>query len=277
MAEKTTRTVWGSSLQTAMFYNLRLDFPDYSTLNERFNVEATAALPDGVYPTIDYYAIGLGGAKVVYRADGIPIVEAVQHLATDASLYKPFPFVLRAVGNDLTPAQRVNYAMRTIETYNGQAYVAYYLKRIDKTQAVLNREIKTINNGIVTVTKFTPTAANLSPTPPDISNVGTNVITSDYASVYSTIPMVFTKDECTELLAAATIIYGSEDYATISEIAICSGYDKLISLPDGTNFNEAICVQATAFLNTFHYIKANNNGIAGNYEIGVMEPLLKLV
>lgn len=276
MAETVTRTVWGSSLQTAMFYGIKLDIPKYSTINERHQVEATAILPDGIFPTIKYFGIGTGGARIVAGADGNPRTEEIQHQADDASLYKPFPFVLRSIDNDLTPLQRTKYAMRVIETFNNQQYVAYYLKRMDLSQAVLNRESRTINNGVTTSSMFTPTAANLVPTPPAISNEGANIITSDYIAVYSEVPMVFTKEECDELLNASLIIYGSEDYAIISEISICSGLDKVIQLPDSSNFNEAVCAQVVAFVATFHAIKFTNDGINGKYDVGVVEPLLKI-
>ena len=274
--ETVTRTLYGSALQTAQLLGIPYVIPENTTLNERFNVQKTQALPDGVYPKLQYYCLGTGGVRLVAGTDGLPRTEQIQHRATDASCYAPFPFVLRPTNNDLSPAERLKYALRTQEVYNGETYYAYYLKRIDLTQVTLNLESRTINNGIVTSTGFIATSANLVPTPPAISNVGANILNSDYVTVATELSLSLSQQDCEEILDASVIKFGSEDYAIISEVGLCSGVDKVISLPDGSNFKEAIGVQIVSHVTTWHAVQFTKGGINGLYNVGVAEPLLSI-
>jgi hypothetical protein len=274
--ETVTRTIFGSSLQTAQLLGVPHVIKENTTLNERFNVLKTAVLPDGQYPRLQYFCIGTGGVKIVAGSDNIPRTEMVQHRSTDASCFNPFPFVLRLASNDLSVAERLKYALRVQETYNGQTYYAYYLKRIDLSQVSVNLEARTVNNGITTSSEFIATSSNLVPTPPAILNQGANVLTSDYITCSAQVTLSFTQQECEELLDAAVIKYGSEDYAILSEIGMCAGLDKVISLPDASSFKEAIGVQIVSHVNTWHSIQYTQGGINGVYDLGVADPVLNL-
>jgi hypothetical protein len=274
--EAVIRTVYGTALQTAQLLGIPYSILPNTTLNERFNVQASAILPDGQYPRLQYYSIGTGGMKVVSGINNRIKTEQVQHRSTDAACYDPFPFILREVNNDLMPSERLKYALRVQEVINGVTYIAYYLKRIDMAQVGINLESRNITNGFATTAVFSPTSANLVPTPPSIQNSGANVILSDYVSCSALVDFVLTPQECEELIDAAVIKYGNEDYATISEIALCSGFDKVVQLADNSNFKEAIGVQVVSHINTFHSVPNTQDGIYGTYDIGVNDPLFNL-
>ncbi len=273
MAESTVRTIYGSALQTAQLLGIPYSVLANTTLNERFNVEKTAVIPDGTYPKLAYFCIGTGGVKLTVGADGNVKSELIQHRATDANNFKPMPFILRKANNDISSSERLKYAMRTIEQYNGENYIAYYLKRIDLTQVTVKLENRVVKDGITTSTPFVPNSSNLTPVPPTTSSGGANILNSEYVTSTAQITINLTQTECNELLDVATLKYGSEDYAIISEIGLCTGADKQIAITGGGSFKEAIGVQIASHVNTWHAVQYAQAGITGTFDIGVAEPL----
>ena len=274
--QNITRTANGSALQTILFNGIPFDLIPFTTLNEHFNILSGQAPASGVIPKATYFCIGNGGHQLATGTGGVALIEEVPHLATDSGLYSYLPFILRAINNDIPAATQAAYAMRKQITVGGQQYFAYYLKRIPTSGSVVGLTLETVSNGTTTSVAFTPTASNLAPTPPVINNSGVNVLASQYANVSATMPMVFTQQECTELLNAATILYNDPAYAIISEIGICSAVDYSITLSTGVSFMEAIAVQICSFINTMHVIQYTATGINGSYQVGSNDPLLVL-
>lgn len=275
--ENVTRTIYSSYIQAHQFLGLTLELPPNSTLNQRLNILPDAVVPEGVWPWARYFCIGLGGHAQTAGADGIGLTREVQHKATDAAQYKPLPFVLRAVNDDLTPLERTKYALRRLETHNSVNYVAYYLRRIDMDGVVVEMQIRTQNeDGSETITTFVPTTDDLVPTPPDLDNLGVNPLEGKHAVVTARLPITMNADEMKELMDAAKIIYGDERYAIISELALCTGADQVIQLSDSSNFREAIGVQIATHTNTMHIAKFTQEGIDSYIDVGANEPLFKI-
>lgn len=270
----TNRTIYGSVLQTTQYAKTPFSLVPNTTLNEKFNVQAGIVPP--TVPSVGYYCIGNGGHKLQTGANGLALIQALSHSATDAALYSHLPFVLRPVTNDLTITERAKYILRTQVSYNSQNYIAYYGKRLDMSSAQLTMKIQTNVNGTTTTASFVPAAANLSPTPPTINNTGVNPLAGQYALVSSTLGLALTAAETQEIINAATIIYGDPAYAIISEIGMCSGVDKAITLSNGDTFQEAIAVQITSHVSTFHLLQSASNGVTGTLQIGSAEPMLVL-
>lgn len=278
--DNIVRTVYGSYLQSCQLLGLPFALATNSTLNEKFGVQAGVLPNSGVLPTCRYFAIGNGGHKLSVT-NGLYIPEPIQHMTTDAALYNHLPFVLREPSNDLTQAQQANYALRVQEVHNGVNYIAYYLKRIDFTNVAASMQYKTVNSdGSITTTPFVPTTANLNPTPPNLSPTGVNVVTGDYVMASAPVPITLTADDVTEILNVANIIYGDPNAAIVSEIALCSGVDKVISVggsgQPSFNFNEAIAVQVDSFINTFYALNFSQDGVDNIVDCGAVEPLYKL-
>jgi hypothetical protein len=279
--QTTTRTIYSSYLQTVLLRGKAFQMAANSTLNELLQVQSGVA--PTVTPTLKYYAIGNGGHAMVTGANGIPLINPVQHNSTDAGLFHQLPFVLRELGNDIDAITQADYALRRIETHNGLQYIAYYLKRLPETD-VPDMEYLTVANGVTTTTAFTPNTSNLNPTPPALNNGGVNTVSGDYVASSSKVAINLTPTEITELLNMANIIYGDPAYAIISEIALCSGVDKTVQSPNGTgnnasmiNFNEAIAVQCLSFLNTFFSMPMNTSGAEILLDVGTSEPCFVLV
>jgi hypothetical protein len=279
--ELITRTVYGASLQTSLLLNIPVDIKPNTTLNEKFGIFPTTFITQQDRPSMRYVAIGNGGHRSITGPEGISVPDPVQHTSTDAVLYKHLPFVLRDPANDLTPVQRANYGLRRVQSHDGKPYIAYYLKRLDYTTVVSKLDFKTVQEGGATTTsEFIPNSSNLEPIPPALSSTGVNVTTGNYISATAKIPFTLNESDIQELLDAATIIYGDDNYAIISEIALCSGVDKVLTIdagqPGSFNMNEVIGAQVVTFFNTFFSCKFDNKGIDILLDVGASEPLFVL-
>lgn len=278
--ENITRTIYNSYLQTCLLMGLPFEVFANSTLNERFGIQQGVIPADGVIPSMKYYAIGNGGHKMTVGANGIAKPDPVQHKGTDAACYSPLPFVLREIENDLSVVDRANYALRRLETHQGRQYVAYYLKRIDLTNTTAGMELVTVRDGVSGVAAFTPDSSNLNPLPPDLSSTGVNIVSGDYVSATAKVGLTLSTTDVGELLNVAKVIYDDDAYAIISEVALCSGVDKIVQSPAAgnvmINFNEAIAVQVMSHINTFFPLKFTNNATEILLDVGATEPLFSL-
>jgi len=274
----TTRTAYSSYLQTCLLSNISFVMSPDSTLNELYGIQAGIA-PIRT-PTLGYYAIGNGGHKMTIGANGIPLTNPIQHSATDAALYNGIPFVLRPLDNDIDAVAKAKYALRRIETHDGVQYFAYYLKRLPVNTLVPELNSISVVNGVSTTNPFTPTAANLNPVPPPLNNTGVNLVTGDYVSASAELSIALTADDVAELLNVANVIYGDPGYAIISEIALCSGVDKVVQSPTINNgsapFNEAVAVQCISFVNALFALAYNSSGIDILLDVGATESLFQL-
>lgn len=273
-----TRSVWGSALQTSLLLGQVPTILDHTTLNEKFGVFTDEKLGASERPAMQYYCIGNGGHKSMVGADGTQYTSPLPHRASDAALYRHLPFVLRRVDNDLTVVERGRYGLRVLLSVNNINYWAYYLKRIS-----LSNTAPAINHTIVDgVNKYTepyvPNLANLSPTPPLMSNTGVITTSGDYLSTSSILTLIFSEQDVTELINACQILFDNEAYAVISEIGLVSGVDRVLSVPGtgNTQFNmkEVIAAQINSFITTHHSVAFTNKGFTQDIELGATEPLL---
>ena len=122
-----------------------------------------------------------------------------------------------------------------------------------------------------------PSLADLSPAKPIIPVNGNITSTGNYLASTAKIEFVLTEAEITELLNACNIIYGSDNYAFISEIGLCSGVDR--SLMGNFNgppmaYTEAIGVQIMNFISTAIPAYALSTSITQTIDVGSTSPLL---
>lgn len=274
------RTVYGAYLQTTQLLGLPLVIKPNSTLNEKFNIHANIGVADSDKPAMRYIGIGNGGHRMVTGANGIGLPKIIQHTPRQAALYNQLPFVLRLPTEDLTPTERLKYRLRRMETHDGTTYVAYYLKLLELDNVVPQLELRTVTDGVTTSTPFTPTLADLNPTPPAINSSGVLTTTGDYIAATGKVPFNFTAADVVEFLNVANIIYGDEGYAMVSEIALCSGVDRVVTGDFNgvsTGYTDAIGVQVCNYIGQFIHIPSNNSGVQYVYDVGSVEPLLTLI
>ena len=269
--ENVVRTVYGNKLQTARLFGKPYVPDTNTTLNERFQVQSGAVLADGQYPTMAYLGIGNAGHTTVQGSNNMSYIKLYQHQPDDAACFGPMPWVLRHVTNDLSPSERSRYAMRVVQTFNGDNYYAYYLRRLDLSALVVKMQKKQIEDGVTTTTDFVPGPEVLVPTPSELANQGTNVLQGNYLTASALLSLVLSANDCTELLNVASIIYSDENHAIISEFALVTAADKQVGLSDGSNFLEAICAQVATFLGSYHQIKFTRDGLTALLDVGASE------
>ena len=242
--------------------NIPYSILQYSTLNEKFQLPNIQPPASG-YPEIKYLAIGNKGATFTNGVNGIPIVNILTHSYTDSALFNQIPFVLVPVDNDLAPNVRANYRIRRLETYNGINYFAYYLKVLTPDVTAPEHTVITISNGVITAQDvYTPTPESLNPTPVTLSN--TNVNTSDgrHLVTKETYPLTLTAADAANILEACNIIYGSPQYALITELGLVGGYDYAATSTDGNitaSYTEIRTAQIMAFIGTVCYVETQDS------------------
>lgn len=281
-----TPTVYGAYIQTCQYLGESIGIKPNTTLNEKHSIYEDLVIGQDEIPRMGYIAIGNGGHKFSIGANGISKTETIQHRPTDAALYNQIPFIIRTADSDLTPFEREKYAHRKELSINGVNYIAYYLKRVDLSDVTIQMDYKTITidqvNGSVTtnVTTFTPTTSNLDPTPPDVNNTGVNTTTGDYVSSTAKIPLQLTENEIEELFNVSRVLYDGDDgYAIISEIALCTGVDRIVEIDNAgivSNFKEAMFVQVSNFIGVCYLLKFTNAGIDTLLDVGSTQPLFTL-
>lgn len=277
--ERIVRTVYGAYLQTCQLLNLPVILKPNSTLNEKFNIHTNIAIADSDRPAMLYVGIGNGGHRMVVGSNGIGKPEIIQHTPRHAALYNQLPFILRLPSEDLIPTERAKYRLRRLETHDGITYVAYYLKKLDMTNTVPQLELRTVTDGVTNSTVFSPTIADLNPTPPAINPGGVLTTTGDYIAATGKVPFIMDANEVAEFLNVANIIYGDEGYAMISEIALCSGVDRTVVGDfngSSSGYIDSIGVQIMNFIGQFVHVPSNNSGIDIEFDVGSVEPLLVL-
>lgn len=278
--ESITRTVYAASIQTNLFLKTAQAYPDNTTLNEKFGINARILPATTDTPSLNCYVIGNRGHQTVVGAEGIAKTEPVQHRATDAALYGHIPFVLRPMNNDLSQTDRAKYALRTEEVHDSIRYAAYYARRLDKTNMVTQMLVKTVTNGVETTTPFVPNSSNLNPVPPVVSSTGVNTTDGSYVSAVATLTIAISEAEAAELLNVAKVLYKDEGYAIISEIGLVTSVDKVVNITSTAgNFsmNEIIVAQIAAFSPAMIPVNFNPSGADVVLNVGSTEPLLALM
>jgi len=276
--ESIVRTLWGIGLMSGKYPNLPVVIEAFTTLNEKFDIATNQTLAAGEIPGARYWGIGNQGHRVEIGANDIPLTSPIEHDPTHAALYGHLPFVLRPVMNDIPAEKRALYALRKEVMIDQQNYYAYYLKRLDFTNSQVNYYKTTVVDGEETTVPYVPNSSNLNPIKPSIS--ATSVTTTSSSTVFASteVEINFNATDVEELINACKILYGDERYAIISEICICSGVDRQLSVHTAGNssiiFNEAIAVQVNAFISADHDVSGTNQGFTRTIDLGENEPLM---
>lgn len=280
MDNNVTRTIYGAAVQTSLLMGLPFTFPEYTTLNQYLGILKDNLPSVNEKPSLAYYVWGNRGHSMTIGADGIPLNDVVQHRATDAGLFGQLPFVLREVNQDLTQLERAKYVLRRQEEHNGVAYWAYYGRRLDKSNMSVGTYLTQVQNGVGTTGPFTPTQANLTPSPQQLANSATNLINADYVAARARMTLSMTETDVAEMLNVAKVLFDDERYAIVSELGLCTGVDKAINAPSyggGTfQFQEAIGVQIASHVAVYNPLLQTNTGVQVEMDVGVNEPLYAL-
>ena len=275
--ETVTRTIYGAHLATCKLLNRPFSVLPNSTLNQKFNVFENELPVVNEYPSLKYIAIGNKGASYEVTSNGYILTTPLPHVARHASLYNFLPFIIRRVNDDLSSTERMKYRMRTFMTIGGDNYVAYYLKVLNIDNLIPDIELRNVNNGVITVTNFTPELSDLNPVAPNLSNINLNNPNGDYLVSSAKINFVLNSNDIEEIMNACNIIYGDTRYSVINEIALCTGVDKTVQGVFGNStapYIESIATQIVSFIYQYHALTSNTTEVNIQLDIGSVEPLL---
>lgn len=275
--DNNVRSIYGAYLQTCALLGFNVDIKPNSTLNQKFDLFPNEIFNSGETPTVKYLTIGNGGHTASMGVDGLPLINPVPHSPRHAALYNHLPFIIREVGEDLTPGERLLYRLRVPRTIDGVNYMCYYAKVLDLSMVEPKIELRNNTDGIITATDFTPSLADLNPVKPVIPVNGNITSTGNYLASTAKIEFVMNEAEITELLNACNIIYGSDNYAFISEIGLCSGVDRTLMGNFGgppSAYTEAVGVQIMNFISTAIPAYALSTSITQTIDVGSTSPLL---
>lgn len=278
--DNIVRTAQAAKLQTSQFLNIPHVLDANTTLNEKFNIQTNVSLSDTDKIGLKYIGIGNAGHTSTIGVNGISKTKLRRHKPRHAALFNQLPFILRLPTDDLTALERPKYRLRRLETHNGVAYVAYYLRLLDLSETQTRLEFRTADNGVVTSTPYVPTLEDLNPVPEDLTPGSVLETTGDYVSAVAKVSLVMNAEDMIELRNVCNVIYGDEDYSMITEAALCSGVDRSVTGDfngASVGYTEAIGVQVMNFAQTSFFAKFNNIGIKLTYNVGAAEPLFELV
>jgi hypothetical protein len=275
---ETTKTIYHTHLELQRAMQEDFNPLPYSTLNEKFGVADEETVPTGRYPAMEYIAIGRGGHRGRIASDGATLTDILQHDVTDAALFEHLPFVVRPVSEDLTPAERAKYGMRTLVERNGKQYFAYYLKRVNLSQTYPELKEITVLDGTVSDREYTPTPSQLTPNPLPLSNTQANLASGKHISVTSTLSLSLSATDIQEIMDAVLVLYDDVAYATISEIATVTAHRTPINTTLGgvnVTYDEAIAAQVANFIPANISLQFTTNGIDSLFSLGHTSPYLR--
>lgn len=275
--ELIVRTIFSAHTQTARLLNRPFTVLANSTLNQKFNLFPSVLPAVNEYPSLKYIAIGNKGVDYEIGTNNYILTKPIPHLPRHASLYNFIPFIARPLSNDLSSTERALYRMRVITSIAGTDYVFYYLKVLPLDAVIPAVEMRSIANAVLTSETFTPDLSDLSPVPPIVSNVDLNNPNGDYLVSTAKINFSLSATDINEIMDACALIYGDARYAVISEIALCTGLDKVQQGTFGSTtapYTESIATQIAAFIHQYHALTSNTTGVEIILDVGSVEPLL---
>lgn len=245
-----------------------------TSLNEKFDILSKVPVPAGVYPTLQYWAIGTGGNNVIGNATGFSYSE---HTPLDGALFNHVPFIMRPVTDDLTALEKSKYRMRKLEIVNDREYACYYLKVIPTVNLttdfykIVTRQMPDGHKDSILYLVDMNDPTILNPTPRD-RRVDINAIDSTIAlSKLAKLEFNLTEEEIQELKKVYEL--KKIERGQITELAACTGIDN-----HSLGYAEATCTQVAFFfeIDLDLTVDINKNGSINKVlEIGGGEGLIK--
>ncbi len=271
------RTLFGVDLALRMLSGTPYELLPNTSLNEKF-AKLASIKPNGRYPSIGYYTIGVGGTTIL---PGSGQTMYSEHSPVDAGLFEHIPFVVRKVDNDLTNAEQTKYRMKVIKNINGDDYYCYYFKKIPSVYINPNMyQVITENDNSVLSLLPTSTDMYLNPVPADREITVDNFNSVRYAAKTAKLEFTLLNTELTELYNVMDVFYGKDTNGVtiskpITEIGVCSGIEET---PDNSiiscNGSEVSCSQilyhVAVDLDLLVYMNTSDN-IYRSIDIGGME------
>lgn len=274
------RTLYGTvaQLHAVLRCPIPADFLQATSLNRKLNVQANATVGANESCTVRGFIAGIGGLTSTTGSHGLPLIASQPHTAEHAAPFYMVPVVLREVDNDLSAGERERYGLRSIITKDSTDYVAYWMRRMDTSAAVISAYNVEVTNNSSTQTDFVPTDVNLSPTPIITSVEAPNPLAGKYVRASAPVDVTLDSFDITEMISACTILFGTDpSYANVTELGIITGTDRTVVGDNGVggtvSYNEVIGAQLMQHIATRIMLGDYPDGYTTTYDFGGSEPL----
>lgn len=283
--QTVTNTGYGNMIGKACFANQIIELPQYTTLNERYDIMGDVSI--GKHSAKDfelkYFGIGIGGSS----ADGLTSLGTTrlkvnQHQPTDMNMFAPIPFIARPLDSPLSNAERANFRMRVVETLlDGKQWEVYYLCLISflEYDPKVTKVVRD-DSGNEDSKAYVPTKDSLfDPKPIDITSTGVTPVSNTYQNSSGILDCSLSTNLLTEIANACKAKYGDASYASINETMIVAGrdvpYDGLISGGGTIRYTEVASAVACHYVTERDGRNAlNNTKLQLAFDHGASEPML---
>lgn len=274
-----TRSIYEGYATMLQRLGLPFKMLQYSTLNELPHINVLAGQPPKKFPTIGYFAVGIGSAAPAVGTNGLAMTQTYIHDTDDSNLFYHVPFVTVPITNDISVVEQQKYALRTVEQINGQTYVSYWLKRLDLSTITTGLTLTSKNNASGKPEVWTPSQKQQSPDK-ILFKPGLNLASGDSLSAAAYFNLSLDDQDVSKLINAITIRTGDSSYARLSEITVCFGEDYPTSYSTATGqsqpFTEAVAVTpAIHFVGDWPLLSISG-GLSLPIDLGCSEPMAKL-
>lgn len=274
-------TAYAIEVMLRQLFGLQPEMDSKSTMNERLDILGNARPTETEHTRLGILCAGNRGHEVVVGNGGIGLTSILDHMATNASTYNPMPFCMRAVDDDIPLSKRTKYALRKEVTVGGVNYYAYYGLRmvIDRnTINIVKKKVTTEPGSPPIEVPWSPTTSDLYPDPISLPHTGAVTTTDVRIVVSAMIPVKLNADDIEEYINVAKILYGGDErYAILSEFALCTGVDRVVTAQSTSgpiNFNESIGTQVFSFAADYKAVYYNSQELTLDFDVGAQIPLL---
>jgi hypothetical protein len=260
------RTVYNTALINALTLGNEYNVLENTTLNEKFNVVCNKIEEEN--PKIQYYTLGMKYEDML-TDDGLSL-DNVKHSPLDGSVYKPLPFIIRLLSNDLSVEERAPYRLRVEKLINGAMHAVYYGKKLN-FDTIEDMVVKVTNSNGTLLPEELDTTDNetiLNPLPYKVDHNFTPDYVNFVVSV-SKIKIKLSSVELEEIKNAMTVLYPDDD-PVIGEIGIVSGCDV-----DLGGVSEVADAQVNYFIKMNYDLTTinDNDVVLKTIDLGGLEPL----
>lgn len=283
--QTVTNTAWGNLIGKCCGTNQKLTLPQYTTLNERYNVlaEDSIGLKNGRDFELKAFGLGIRGSDCDGKTSiGTTRLKVNQHQPIDMNLFQPIPIAVRPLGADFDNITREMLRMRVIETLlDGEEYAVYYLMLInfDQYDPSVNK-ITRDSAGNESAHPYVPVKDDLfNPQPIDFTSSNTVPISDTYLNSSAILDCSLSQRWLNEIANACKLKFGDTSYGSINEVMQVWGID---TKTDG-RIAQGATVRYTEFLSAVpgHYVTERdgrnvitNTKIQLAYDHGASEPML---
>ena len=270
----SVRTIYGSLVQNALRWNTKLRILPNSTLNQKFNIQSDALPYDTEKVTTNYFVLGVNGLEYV-PFQGMYKREWRYYSPFQAALYRHIPLVMRRVTEPLSPQERINLRLRSVENYNGVDYECWRARVTGHNDLPAEVEKRTEINGVITPDNWSPPLEALNPNPQLLPPDTPVVNGRTYMAVTKKFQIVLSPSDIQELLNAAQSRFGDPHLATSTALGSWSGGARRGSGEfNGTqqNSTESIYTQSNDFLRVDFSASDSLGGKTLDLDAGTAEP-----